>query len=243
MRNRPARMIVCTCFALLVFTSAVASVAIQEPVKNPSGEAAALKGQVSELRDAFVREVEAAGLKCSIPPPSIDIQDVPSFGRYDRETNAITTPTWVQLSEEEKGLFLRSHPDEAAARQEFELGVHHWVLVHELGHWWQACNGAFNNQNHFETELEANRIAAAYWRKIDPSVVAHQRAVFASIVERRSNPVTAGQDERTYFNANYDKLGPTPAYIWFQARMCLMAIDENANLSLADTLRQTARKQ
>ena len=213
-----------------------------EPSASLSREADAMKGQVSQLRDAFVLAVNAAGLKCSIAPPSIDVQDVPSFGRYDPQRNVLTTAVWSQLSDEEKGLFLRRHPLEAEAREEFEIGVHHWVLVHELGHWWQACSGVSNNPDHFAAELGANRIAAAYWRKSDPSLLAHQHAVFESIVRRWSNPVPAGQEERAYFNANYDQLGPTPAYIWFQARMCLTAIDESSSLSLADALKQTASK-
>lgn len=205
-------------------------------------EAETVRSEVLVLRDAFVKDVSAAGLKCSIAPPAIEVHEVPSFGKYDAESNTITTAAWGQLNDQEKEIFLRNHPAEDAAREEFEIGVHHWVLVHEIGHWWQSCTG-FNHADHFATELGANRIAAAYWRTKDPSVVAHQRTVFDSIVRHWPNPIPEGQTEKVFFNDNYEKLGPTPAYIWFQARMCLTAIDESPSPSLADVLRQSASER
>jgi len=47
--------------------------------------------QVTALRDAFVKEAIAAGFECAIQPPRIVVEDVPSFGMYDPETNTLTT--------------------------------------------------------------------------------------------------------------------------------------------------------
>ena len=72
---------------------------------------------------------------------------------------------------------------EAIAKKEFEDGVHHWVIVHELGHWFQACRGITEKTaKPYAIEFGADRIAAAYWKEHDPSVIAHQRPVFTAIL-------------------------------------------------------------
>ena len=236
------------CCAMLSIASAKPVDAQPPPIKQKiatEAEIAATRAEVTALRDTFMKAAAAQGLKCAIAPPAIVIEDVPSFGSYDVETNTLKTGTWNQLREDEKAMFykfLGPGTVEAAARQEFEDGVHHWVFVHELGHWWQACRGLTeltDHGNHYAVEFGADRIAAAYWRERDSLVIAHQRPVFQGILENMPNPVPENQSVEPYFNANYEKLGPTPAYIWFQARMCITAFDEKPEPSFAETLKQT----
>jgi hypothetical protein len=190
---------------------------------------ATTRGELTALLNAFVKETSESGLSCAIQPPKLLIQDVSSFGTYDPDTNTLTSPAWEQMTAEEQSRFYRvAGPDatEPEARAEFELGVHHWVLVHELGHWWEACRGVVDHGDHYTFELDANRIDAAYWNEHDPAVNVHQQKVFSTILQRRPNPVPSGQTESVYFNENYGVLGPTPAYIWFQAQMCVKAFSE-----------------
>ncbi len=205
-------------------------------------EVAATRAQVTALQDNFVKATGAAGLTCAIAPPTVVIEDVPSFGSYDPDTNTLRTSSWSQLTDEERPMFykfLGPRTTEAQARREFEDGVHHWVLVHELGHWWQACRGAMDHGDHYAIEYGADRIAAAYWQEHDPSVIAHQRPVFETILKQWPNPVPPGQGVEPYFNANYEKLGPTPAYLWFQSRMCVTAFEEKPAPSFVQALQQT----
>ena len=119
----------------------------------------ATRVQVTALRDAFAKAAAQTNLKCSIPPPTIVIEDVPSYGSYDPEKNTLTTPAWPQLSNEEKTIFYHVKgpgTTEANAREEFEKGVHHWVVIHELGHWWQACHGGPDQANHYAVEFGAD---------------------------------------------------------------------------------------
>lgn len=200
-----------------------------QPVSVNAAAVAATQGDVTALLASFVKETSESGLSCAIGPPKVVIQDVPSFGRYDPDTNTLTSPAWEQMTAEEQARFYKvagPNARELEARAEFELGVHHWVLVHELGHWWEACQGVVDHGDHYSFELEANRIAAAYWNEHDPAVNAHQQKVFSAILQRWPNPVPSGQPESAYFNKNYDALGPTPAYIWFQAQMCVKAFAE-----------------
>jgi hypothetical protein len=143
---------------------------------------------------------------------------------------------------EERALFYKGLPpgaSEADARADFEIGVHHWVVVHELGHWWEACRGLVDHGDHYAFEFEADRIAAAYWNEHDPSVIAHQTSIFGAILKKWPNPVPPGQETRTFFNANLDALIPTRDYIWFQAQMCLTAFAQKPNLSFYKALTLT----
>ena len=204
---------------------------------------AAVRVEATALRDSFVKATVAAGMNCPIAPPKIVVEDVPSYGQYDPETNTLKTSAWELLNEVEKGGFfqmLGPGTTEEAARKEFEIGAHHWVFVHELGHWWQECRGVKVTKDGYAFEAGANRIAAAYWREHDASIVAHQKAVFELVQAHLPNPVPAGQSAEGYFNAHYPDTFPSVVeYIWFQARMCLKAFDEKPAPTFAEALKQT----
>lgn len=200
--------------------------------------------RLSALLNAFVDETSASGIACAIKPPKILVQDVPSFGTYDPDKNTLTSPAWEQLTPEEKSIFYHGvgpNATEADARAEFEMGAHHWVFIHELGHWWETCRGMADRGDHYAFESEANRIAAAYWNEHDPAVITHQQHVFRTILQKWPNPVPNGQAVAAYFNENYEKLGPTPAYIWFQARMCVDTFAKSPLPRFSAALAQVAR--
>ncbi len=206
-----------------------------------SAKAAALSRQ-TVLRDAFIAAAGASNLPCPIPPPTIVITDIPSFGNYNPETNTLQTSIWEILQDREKAIFFRiagPNSEESAARREFETGAHHWVFIHEMGHWWQACRKVNDDRKPYAFEYEADRIDAAYWRLTDPAIDEHMRATFQGLVDHAPNPLPPGQNEASYFNDNYQKLGPTPAYIWFQSRMCVKAFAENPAPTFVQTLRET----
>jgi hypothetical protein len=232
--------------AIILILSGASGVGQTAPTAKPivtDSEIAATTVKITTLRDAFVKAAVDAGFTCPIAPPTILVVDVPAFGDYDRKTNTLKIVAWNQMTAAEKNLFyqfLGPGTNEAAARAEFEEGVHHWVFVHELGHWWQACRGVVDGEEHYKVEFGADRIAAAYWREHDPEVVAHQRAVFETVLGQSPNPVPEGQRPEAYFDENYAKLGPTPAYIWFQARMSISAFDEKPAPAFAQALQQTA---
>ena len=119
-------------------------------------------------------------------------------------------------------------------------GPHHWVLVHELGHWWQACRKVADDSRHYAREFGANRIAAAYWREHDQSLVRHMQTTFEGILSHSPSPVPAGSDAKSYFDTNYEQLGPTPAYIWFQSQMVIAAFSETPVPTFTQALRETA---
>jgi hypothetical protein len=236
---------------LVLFVSLCAATGTQAPTaydaKVIEAAKASARVELTDRLDAFVKATAASGLPCAIASPKLVIEDVPSYGSYDPDTNTLRSSLWELLQPEERGIFFRmaaaaqgsgSEPGEAAARREFETGVHHWVFVHELGHWWQACRKVNDGRKPYAFEYEADRIAAAYWHEHDPAVAHHMDEGFQVIVAHSPNPVPPGQETAKYFNDNYEQLGPTPAYIWFQSQMCVTAFAEKPAPSFVQTLRE-----
>ena len=207
------------------------------------GAVAASMAQAVAMRDAVVAAISAAGFKCAVPPPTVIVQDVFSYGSYDEQANTLTVSAWSLLSEAAKARFFRvagPGATEKAAQTEFETGVYHWVRVHEMGHWWQACQHVTNEKQPYAFEYGANRIAAAYWRDHDASVIAHQRGIFKYVLDRVPSPIAAGESSEAYFDAHYpDKFKSGPEYTWFQAGMCLKVFDETPAPSFAQALKDT----
>ncbi len=200
--------------------------------QGPPAETAATKATLVEmtgLRDSFVKRVQAAGFRCPIAPPRIVVEDVPSFGQYNPETNTLRTSDWTLLNPREHALFVQlagPGADEAKVRGLFEVAAHRWIFIHELGHWWQACTGGNAKRKPYEMEFGANRVSLAYWREVDPQVVKVMIPVFQGVVDHMPSPLPAGEPVEGYFNRNYEKLGPSPAYPWFMSRMNVAAYEE-----------------
>src|ERR1700744_4316223 len=80
---------------------------------------------MTALRDAFAKSVKDAGFTCPIAVPPVVVEDVPSFGSYDPETNVLRTSAWSLLKPEERQMFYHfMGPDatETIAKKEFEDG-------------------------------------------------------------------------------------------------------------------------
>jgi hypothetical protein len=229
---------VCATAALLSLASANGQVAPGAKA-NAAGILSA-KTQAIALRDAFVSAVAAAGGTCTIPPPAIRVEHVSSYGSYDEGTNTLTTSAWELLTDDERSRFTRLAGSSATpemARGEFEIGVHRWVFVREMVGWWQTCHPRRNEQP-YSFEFGTNRLAAAYWREHDSSVIQHERGVFESILTHVPSPLTDGQDMKAYYDAHYpDKFAGAMDYLWFQAHMCLDAFDEKPAPTFAQLLK------
>ena len=200
--------------------------------------------KVTALRDAFIERIHSAGFTCPIAAPAIVVEDVPSFGQYDDSTNTLHTTEWAILRPEEKALFIQlagPGADEPAVRAVFEKAAHGWIFVHELGHWWQACRNAIVHSSHYQVEYGANRIALAYWRETDPGLVTLMMSLFHGMLDHTPSPVPPGQEIEEYFNKNYEKLGPTPAYPWFQSRMNATLGEEKPIPTLVAVLASTGK--
>jgi hypothetical protein len=193
------------------------------------------------LQNDFIETIKANGFKPTLVAPAIVLDNPPSYGNYEDEKNTLHIAVWTALSTEQQARFTRLAAllgGGESGEEAFEDGVHHWVFVHELSHWWQACQHATGG-SHYSVEYGANRIAAAYWRAKDPAFMKRtEKKMDTVIATLPPQVIPAGQTQEQYFNQNYEKLGPTPAYIWFQYSMVLKVQRESPLPSLQQTLRQ-----
>ncbi len=221
-----------------------ATLCTSAPGAQTPATAATLRNATA-LRDTFIGQVHAAGFTCTIAPPTIVVEDVPSFGQYDVTTNTLHTSEWTLLNPREKAFFVQlagPGATEDSAHAVFEKAAHQWIFIHELGHWWQACrNPTASSGQPWQVESGANRISLAYWRQNDPSVPALMFSLFHAVLDHAPSPVPAGQSVDTYFNTNYQTLGPSPAYPWFQSKMAVMLEDEKPAPTFAAVLASTTK--
>jgi hypothetical protein len=233
-------------FSALALISSLRIAVAQSPAPTVAAtdDDDAVLAQVTALRDAFIARAVKDSPPCPIAPPKIVVHAVPSFGNYNEETNSLITPAWHQLSGPEKALFhslAGPGADDEAVRKNFDMSTHHWIFVHEMGHWWQQCKHANDHRQPYQFEYEANRIDAAYWREVDPDLMAHMAVVFELLLNSVPNPVPQDTTPEKYFNENYgEKLARTNAYPWFQAQMITQVEKETPLPTFAQTLAQVA---
>lgn len=204
---------------------------------NPNDK---LVASLESLRDSFVKEVRAAGFQPSLAAPAIALDNPPSYGDYDDSKNVLHIANWNALSPDEQARFGRLAAmlgQGQTGEQAFEDGIHRWVFIHEMGHWWQACEHTSNGA-HYAEEYGANRIAAAFWRKMDSGFMDRTRNKMTRVIASLPSPVPEGQAKEVYFNENYQKLAGTPGYIWYQYDMVIHAEDEKPLPSFAQALQQ-----
>jgi hypothetical protein len=233
---------------LLAMISSLVAVPVNLPVQSASPAAVqnvsdqAVMAKLTALRDSFVKQVQDEGFKPGLAAPAIVLDNPPSFGRYEDDGNLLHIAVWSSLPPDQQARFARLASAMGKGRtgeEMFEDSVHHWVFIHELSHWWQACQHK-TGENHYAVEYGANRIAAAYWRFKDPDLMQRTEKRMSTVWPALPNPLPEGQEEKKFFNENYDELGPTPGYIWFQYSMVLRVQGEKPLPSFKQALQQPA---
>ena len=184
-----------------------------------------------------MNQVKSEGFKPSLPPPQIVVDNPPSFGNYEDEKNVLHIAAWQNLPPDQQARFERlaaTLSEGLSAQEMFEDGVHRWVFVNELGHWWQTCQ--HKSGDHYSIEYGANRIAAAYWRLKSPAFMEARAKHFLAVQALLPNPVPEGQSKEKYFDANYEDLARSAAYTWYQDDMIVAVCAEKPAPSFRKTL-------
>jgi hypothetical protein len=77
--------------AICIFVAVPASSSAQTatPPSEDASSKEALMGQLTALRDSFVNQVKAEGFQPSLPPPTIVVDNPPSYGRYEDDKNLL----------------------------------------------------------------------------------------------------------------------------------------------------------
>ena len=227
--------------AILSFMVVSFSLSAQTPTAAPANNASsddAVMKQLTDLRDSFINQLKAEGFQPSLAPPKIVLDNPPSYGRYENDENILHIAVWSALKPDQQARFERlaaAIGGQQTGEQQFDESIHHWVFIHELSHWWQACQHKIG-EDHYAVEYGANRIAAAYWRLKDPALMERTEKRMAGVQSVLTDPVPAGKDEKQYFNQNYATLAPTRDYIWYQYSMVLKAQAEKPLPTLKQAL-------
>jgi len=209
MKHRPS--FITTCLFTLVIVSLQAKA-------QQNGDTVLIK--LTALRDDYTSKIKALNYSFDRKVPGIVMNDPRSFGNYDDSTNVIQTSDWKTTPKKIQGFFskLAAGMDTGMSGQVFfELAVHRWIYIHELSHWWRACQNV--TADPYENEKAANRIASAYWKETDPKFYDFMLRYFQGALIHNASPVPAGQSKEQYLKDNYDKLPGGSAYTWYQAIM------------------------
>ena len=194
------------------------------------------------LRDDFVGKIKAMGYPPTLKAPEVIMDNPRSFGNYDNETNILHTGDWKTLPPQLQALFENAAKGTGSGmtgERYFELSAHQWIFIHELGHWWRACQ--HQTAGPYENEKAANRIATAYWRERDPAFYDFKLKGFQHIVSTFPNPVPAGQSKEKYLDENYEKLPGASAYTWYQAIMIVEASNEKPIVTFKQAIARSGK--
>ena len=192
------------------------------------------------LRNKFVEKVKGSGFTPSLAPPEIVFDNPRSYGNYDADSNILHTSDWSTLDPGSKGRFNAAAGaigNGMTGEKYFELTVHQWILIHELGHWWRACQ--HQTAKPYENEMAANRIAIAFWREEDSAFMAFKLAGYQRYLAMAPSPVPAGESMVIYMDNNYDKLPGGQAYTWYQATMIVDGCKESPPLTFRQAIERS----
>lgn len=193
----------------------------------------------SAVRDRFV----AAIRKCGVTPtylPSI-IADTPDDGiDYDDGEHAVHISRWSKLDPAVKGAMgawakagtLGLSPEGMWGEIFNEL-----LVAHELGHYLEYMSGKFDQLDNWQSEIEADRIALAFWSidRADAERLPDREKNYASFLLALPSPVPTGSDARIYFADHYRDLSKNLSdYGWYQGQFMSLAWGDQGKLSFCD---------
>ncbi len=196
--------------------------------------------QEQAIAAQYFAQMHIATLPFVATPVPIQINTAPQLSYIDKD--AIHEGRYADLPPSVKAIFdnwAAFTRDQPSGNTLFDDMFYRFFFVHELGHWTieqmldhrsDAGKAAVVDNvihNHWQAELECNRISVAWWREHDPAYLTKIVADFRKIQAGLPNPVPPGQDMQAFFAANYQKLGNDPqVYGWFLLQSVIRAYDE-----------------
>ncbi len=188
-----------------------------------------LETRVTVLRDGFVDAVKACGVEPAFVP-AVSISTDASVISYYRKT--LIVGRWEELPPPIQGFAdawaAQVMPGEGGQAL-YDRIFNGFLVGHELGHWVGDWSGRWATLDRWDSEMEANRFAIAF-AKLDPTTAAELERTVAmfDFLHAGPGPTPAGEDERTYFDENYETLATRDpiGYSWFQGRLMQLAWEQ-----------------
>lgn len=173
------------------------------------------------IRDQFVLAIKACGVNPTAVP-GVVVKTAPSMVSYTPSDRSVHLSRWAELDPPIQGMMT----DWAAngtlglkPEQMFGEIFNNLLVAHELGHYLQDMSGRLQKIDNWQSEVEANQIAIAFFsRKAKDAALLPTRVEnFTRFLTALPNPVPKEQVPRSYFIKNYEKLSNNPeAYGWYQ---------------------------
>lgn len=180
-----------------------------------------LASQGEGIRDRFIAAIRTCGAEPSFIP-SVAVETRPSLVSYNTGDRVVRMSRWSELDDGMQGLMTAWAAEGAlglAPDRMFDEIFNSFLLAHELGHYLEHMSGRLNTVDLWESEVEANRIAVAFWATQPDQAdrLPLRVANFNRFLEGLPSPVPEGEDAHAYFVSNYERLGSdAAAYGWYQ---------------------------
>jgi hypothetical protein len=199
--------------------------------------------------DALAASVEARfssqGYVGSTSAPAVVVDSTPQLSYFVAQENAVHTSQWSSAALEWQQAFNRWAAlvgGGLSGERLFGDTLNKFFFVHEISHWAQSLYEPRANSLHvnsYEYELEADRLAVAYWRSEDPAFLAALMREFHVIAAKLPSPVPHGETPRQYFAENFRAVAANPdAYAWYKLDTALHAYEEAPAPSLQELIRR-----
>ena len=219
--------------AAAIVSVALIAMAAGGPVASQTKARDVIERQAFDIRDRFMAAVKACGVVPTFRP-GVVVKTHPGIVAYFKEDQSAHLSRWADMPPPVKDMIEAWAANGSLGlngEAQFAEIFNSLLLPHELGHYLQDMSGRWNGMDRWESEVEANRIAIAFW-SLDPAEAVRlpgRIENFTGFLEKLPSPVPKGMLARDYFNANYEKLGNNAeAYGWYQGAFMRTAWNERA---------------
>lgn len=190
------------------------------------------------IRDRFVSAVQACGIVLPATPGVVVDTSVSIDIHYSPDDRSIHLVRWADLDADSRDVieaWAAKGTLGLSPEQMFSEMFNSFMAPHELGHFLQDLSGRSASLSMWDGELEANRIAVAFWslQPGEEGQVLERVGNITPFMDDVPDPVPAGEDPKAFFETHYDAFmlgedGPLNpvTYSWFQARLLTTALQE-----------------
>ncbi|MBU1384157.1 MAG: hypothetical protein KKE52_04995 [Alphaproteobacteria bacterium] len=201
-----------------------------------------LAASTTQLVERVSEAYRACGQQPTFPA-TVEVQTHPALVSYQFTDRTMRVSRYEELPPEMQGLMSAwaNTAGQPSGASLFGDIFNSLLVPHEMGHWMQHISRRAITLDRWESEVEANRIAIAYW-SLDAEDAARLPArieAFSGFLGQLPDPVPDGEDPRAYFNEHYESFDAAQ-YGWFQGAFMREAWARRAESGFCDLARLNA---
>lgn len=198
------------------------------------GAVDSVEQQALAIRDRFIGALRSCGVRPSFIP-SVAVHYNPGIVSYTFADRTVHLTPWSELPAPLKGMmagWAKAGTLGLDPENQFREIFDTFLVAHELGHYLQMMSGRKAQLDRWESEVEANRIAIAFWSRETGGgrSVATRVENITRFLGTFPNPVPEGTTPKDFFNTRYMQISSQPqVYGWFQGAFMRTAWAEHRN--------------